>query len=132
MDRTTILGKIATLSEKHILKRSPERYVKGFVDALINVYPAKSREYMLQHKFHIPDETNYSDKTFCELACELTVANHLKLAGAPNFEAEKKFGSDKDVDAYCDVGAHHLAVEVKCPELTITQNNSPNATLDRK
>lgn len=128
MDRTTVLGKIATLSEKHILKRSPERYVEGFVDALIKVYPAKSLEYMLQQKFHIPDETSYSDKHFCELACELTVANHLKLTGAPNFEAEKKLnpGSDKDVDAYCDIGAYHLAVEVKCPELKIPKNNSPN------
>jgi len=93
MDRSAILGKIATLSEKHILKRSPRRYVEGFVDALMNVYPAKLLEYMLQHKFHIPDETNYSDKTFCELACELTVANHLRLTGAPNFEAEKTLGT---------------------------------------
>jgi len=128
MDRPNILGKIAALSGKHILKQSPASYVEGFVDALMNVYPAESLETVLQQKFHVPDETHYSDKTFCELACELTVANHVKLTGSPNFEAEKKLNppSDKDVDAFCSVGSHHVAVEVKCPELSIDEYDSAN------
>lgn len=121
MDRKAILALVAGLSEKHILKRSPPSYVEGFADAILNVYPPGSISSVLQQKFHIPDETNYSDKTYLELACELTVANHVKLTGHPNFEAEKQLNLplEKDVDAYCDVGAYHPAVEVKCPELKV-------------
>jgi hypothetical protein len=128
MDRNAILQKIEALSDKHILKRSPKSYVEGFVDALLRVYPERSVESVLQQKFFVPHETHYSDKTYCEYACELTVANHVKLTGNPNFSAEKSLntGSEKDVDAYCDVGEFHLAVEVKCPELSIDEYDSAN------
>lgn len=119
MNADEIRGLIGNLSPKHTLKRSSARYVEGFIQALLNVYPPNKIASTLQDKFHVPNEGKYSDDAYCRLACELTVAHHIKLTKSSNFQAEKKIRLDakKDVDAYCEVDGFKVATEVKTPEL---------------
>jgi hypothetical protein len=128
MNADEIRALIANLSPAHILKRSSERYVDGFIQALLNIYPPNKIASVLQDKFSVPNEAKYSDDVYCRLACELTVANHIKLTGAPNFQAEKKIrpGAQTDVDAYCEVDGFKVATEVKTPELIFETYDSQN------
>jgi hypothetical protein len=113
---------IRGLSSKHILQNSPQTYVDDFVVAALEVYDAATVQKTLQHKFFIPDESNYSDEAYYRSASELSVSNYLKRLETENlvtnFECDKKVNppSPKDVDNYFQVGMTRVSLEVKCPQ----------------
>jgi hypothetical protein len=120
-DVTQIHELIRGLSPNHILKNSPQNYIDDFVVAALEVYdPAKLRK-ILQAKFFMPDESNYSDQAYYQNASELSVARYIKQKEkqklVTNCRLEKKVNSEnqKDVDVYFQVGATRVSVEVKCP-----------------
>lgn len=55
-----IRGLIGGLSENHVLRKSPKSYVDDFVVAALEVYDRAKLERILQAKFCIPNESNYS------------------------------------------------------------------------
>jgi len=107
---------ISRLSQKHILAGAPESYARGFATAASNVYSAKEIESVLQRKFFIPDDSRFDLDSYQQSAAELSVQNHLVLERrAKNFERDKRVNPPKDVDAYYEVGATRVSLEVKCP-----------------
>jgi hypothetical protein len=108
---------ISRLSERHILKKSPQPYVDQFISAALNVYTGSKLAKALQHKFFIPDDSAYSDDAFFQSASELTVSNHIKQASISGFDIEKRLNPTnlKNVDSYFELGAFKVAVEVKSP-----------------
>jgi hypothetical protein len=73
-----ILSMVASLSNRHVLKRMPAQYVTDFVNAVVNVYDPRKLEKILQQKFHIPNDTKYTEDAYLQSASELSVANYLK------------------------------------------------------
>ncbi len=108
---------ISRLSERHILKKSPQPYVDQFISAALNVYTGSKLAKALQHKFFIPDDSAYSDDAFFQSASELSVSNHIKQASISGFDIEKRLNPTnlKNVDSYFELGAFKVAVEVKSP-----------------
>jgi hypothetical protein len=87
-DVTQIHELIRGLSPNHILKNSPQNYIDDFVVAALEVYdPAKLRK-ILQAKFFMPDESNYSDQAYYQNASELSVARYIKIAGGTHLAVE--------------------------------------------
>jgi len=122
-----ILAAISNLSKKHVLKSAPENYKQGFADAAMFVYPLKDIGKILQDKFFIPNDSKFDPNKFLESAAELSVQNHLKhTASVTHFEIEKQVNPPKDVDAYYEVGAVRISLEVKCPR---ERANDPNALI---
>lgn len=121
-DATQIGQLIRGLSSKHVLRNSPLSYVGDFVTATLAVYDPRDLQKNLQHKFFIPDESNYADEKFYQSASELSVSHYIKQKEKQNlltnFERDKKLNhaSPKDVDNYFEVGAIRVSVEVKCPQ----------------
>ncbi len=116
---------ICKLSDKHTLKNAPANYKQGFANAAISVYPPNDITKILQDKFFIPNDAKFDSNKFLESASELSVQNHLKhTPSVTGFEIEKKVCPPKDVDAYYEVGAVRVSLEVKCPR---EKANDPNA-----
>lgn len=112
---TRILEAISKLSDRHILKNAPESYQRGFAEAAVRVYPAKDWAKMFQEKFFIPNDAAFNPDTYFQSAAELSVQNHLmQERRAGNVAIEKQVNPPKDVDAYYEVGATKVSVEVKC------------------
>src|SRR5258708_4848236 len=113
---------IRGLSPKHILSNSPKSYVDDFIAAAIEVYDPATLQKALQHKFYIPDESNYSDEAYYQNASELSVAHYIKQKEnqnlVTNFELDKRVNppSLKDVDNFFLAGSTTVSVEVKCPQ----------------
>jgi hypothetical protein len=121
-DAAQIHELIRGLSPKHILQNSPQSYVDDFVAAALEVYDPSTLQETLQAKFHIPDESNYSDEVYYQSASELSVSHYLKQLEKQNlvtsFERDKKVNppSPKDVDNYFHVGVTGVSLEIKCPQ----------------
>lgn len=112
---TRILEAISKLSDRHILKNAPESYRRGFAEAAVRVHPAKDRAKLLQDKFFIPNDAGFNQDTYFQSAAELSVQNHLmQEQRAKNVAIEKQVNPPRDVDAYYEVGATKVSVEVKC------------------
>ncbi len=119
---------IRGLSPEHILRKSPQGYVDDFVKAALDVYIPDLLQKNLQHKFFIPDETNYSDEAYYRCASELSVSYYLKQKAKAglltNFELEKRLNFNpndnppnlKDVDNFFHAGPTKVSLEVKCPQ----------------
>lgn len=109
------------LSDKHVLKQSPEAYVNGFIEAALGVYQPESLAKILQQKFFVPVESGYSDEGYYQAASELSVPWDIKRKErqslVTNFALEKRVkpGSAKNVDDYFEVGSIKVSLEVKCP-----------------
>jgi hypothetical protein len=120
-DSAQIHEMIRGLSQRHILSDSPQSYVDDFVLAAMEVYDRATLLKTLQHKFFIPDESNYKEDTYYQSACELSVSHYIKQKEkqklVTNFECDKRLNlpSRKDVDNYCQVRSTKVSVEVKCP-----------------
>lgn len=71
-DAAQIHEMIRGLSQKHILSNSPRTYVDDFVVAALEVYDPATLQKILQHKFFIPDESNYKEDTYYQSACRKT------------------------------------------------------------
>jgi len=112
-----IVAMVAKLSDKHVLKRMPAQYVAGFAQAAVNVYDSSKIGEILQHKFHIPDDANFTEDAYLQSASELTVASYVRGRGVSDFDTEKKVNQSntKDVDVYYRVGSTRVCLEVKCP-----------------
>ncbi len=122
---TDILTAISQLSGKHVLKNAPMSYKQGFAEAALRVYPANVRAKLLQDKFCIPNDATFKPDTFLQSASELSVQNHLiKEQRAKNVAIEKQVNPPKDVDAYYEVGATKVSLEVKCAVEAVTSANS--------
>lgn len=108
---------ISGLSDRHIFRRSPQRYVDGFVSSALNIYPSRKLVKILQSKFYVPDDSSYSEAVFFQNACELSVSNHLKNSEVTGFETEKGVNPTNgyDVDDYFEVGPFRVSLEVKTP-----------------
>lgn len=107
-----ILTAISQLSGKHVLKS----YRQGFAAAAAFVYPPKDIAKILQDKFFILNDSKFDPNVFLESAAELSVQNHLKhVPAVSQFEIEKQVNPPKDVDAYYELGATRVSLEVKCP-----------------
>ena len=110
-----ILTAISNLSDKHVLKDAPGSYRRAFADAAVRVYPANQRAKLLQDKFCLPNDAAFNADTFLQSASELSVQHHLmKAPSASNVAIEKQVHPPKDVDAYYQVGATRVSLEVKC------------------
>jgi hypothetical protein len=120
-DAAQIHRLIHGLSAQHVLRNSPRSYVDDFVAAALAVYDPAEREKTLQHKFFIPDESNYNEDAYYQSASELTVSHYIKQKEQQhllaNYERDKKLNrpSRKDVDNHFEVGPTKVSVEVKCP-----------------
>jgi len=85
------------------------------------VYDPATLQKALQHKFFIPDESNYKEDTYYQSASELSVSQHIKQKEkqrlVTNFECDKRLNlpSLKDVDNYFQVRSARVSLEVKCP-----------------
>lgn len=112
-----IIAKVASLSEKHVLKRMPAQYIADFAQAAVNVYDGRKIEDILQHKFHIPDDANFTEDSYLQSASELSVANDVKKKSVLDFETEKRVNqtNPKNVDVYYRIGSTKVSIEVKCP-----------------
>lgn len=108
---------VSKASAEHILGKCRSAYVDGFVAAFEAIYSSRRRAEVLQHKFFLPDESNYSDEAYFQSASELSVANHIRLQGPQDFEVDKNVSSIRrtDVDVHLRVGPTTVDVEVKCP-----------------
>lgn len=121
-----ILAAISNLSAKHVLKSAPASYQQAFADAAIRVYPTNQRAKLLQDKFFIPNDAAFKADTYYQSASELSVQNHLMQAPrASNVAIEKQVNPPKDVDAYYQVGATKVSLEVKCA----VENQPPASSL---
>lgn len=121
IDESRLRELINGLSVSHILKQSPELYVKGFIEAALEVYEPEKLDKILQQKFFIPVESRYSDERYYQAASELTVAWDLKRKEkrflVKNLAVDRSVnpGSPKDVDDYFEVKSTKVSLEVKCP-----------------
>jgi hypothetical protein len=128
LDAPQIHGLIRRLSPKHILRKSPQSYADDFVKAALEAYDPDTLQKTLLHKFHIPDESNYSDEVYYQSASELSVSYYLKQKEknwlVTNFELEKRLNFNpndnppnlKGVDNFFHGGPTKVSVEVKCPQ----------------
>ena len=120
-DAAQIHEMIWGLSQKHILSNSPQAYVDDFVVAALEVYDPATLQKTLQHKFFIPDESNYKEDTYYQSASELAVSHYIKQKEkqklVTNFECDKRLNLPtlKDVDNYFQVRWTKVSLEVKCP-----------------
>src|SRR5258708_2825643 len=120
-DAAQIHEMIRRLSRKHILSNSPQTYVDDFVVAALEVYDPATLQKNLQHKFFIPDESNYKEDTYYQSASELSVSYYIKQKEkqklVTNFKCDKRLNlpSRKDVDNYFQVRSTRVSLEVKCP-----------------
>jgi hypothetical protein len=108
---------VSNASSKHILGASWQPYKEGFVTAFRSVYGALEWRSCLQHKFFLPDESNYSDERYFQSAAELTVSNHVLLQSVVGFTPDKNVNptNKRNVDTYFRLGPTIVAIEVKCP-----------------
>jgi hypothetical protein len=112
-----ILRMVRNLSDKHVLKGMPEQYVSDFAKAaVVNVYSPRKIATILQHKFHIPNDRNYTEDSYLQSASE-SVANYVKGKPVSDFEIDKKVNesNQKDVDVHYRIGSTTVCLEVKCP-----------------
>ena len=114
--KAKVQATVKNASSKHILGRSSPEYSSGFVEAFCRVYGEENWQQALQQKFFLPNETSFDDQRFFQGACELSVANHIRLRAVTDFEVDKNVNptNDTDVDMFFRRGAA-IAVEVKCP-----------------
>jgi hypothetical protein len=110
-----ILELVRGLSDRHVLKRRSPEYVDGFAKAVVSTYKGEEVLDKLQHKFFIPDDTQFNEDTYLRSASELTVASYVRGRGVSDFETEKKVNPPKDVDVYYRAGSTRVCLEVKCP-----------------
>jgi hypothetical protein len=117
MEPSQIQAAISQLSDQHILKRSPTSYIDSFVSAVCRTYPGPNLGDILQNKFFIPNDSNYTNDGFLQSASELSVANHINLKSTFGFETEKNVNptNNSDVDVYFELSTTKVSVEVKCP-----------------
>jgi hypothetical protein len=54
------------------------------------VYSARTIDGILQQKFHIPNDTNYTEDAYLQSASELSVANYVKRKLVSEFDTEKR------------------------------------------
>jgi len=121
-----VMSAIDILSDKHLLKSSPENYKRGFAAAALAVYPSDRIAKTLQDKFFIPNDAGYDQDTFLASAVELSVQNHLKrIHTITNFAIDKKVNPPKDVDCYYEVGCIRVSLEIKTPR----EDALPNGAL---
>ena len=109
---------VSKASGDHLLGKSQPAYIDGFISAFEAVYAGRRRKEALQHKFFLPDESNYSDDRYFQSASELSVANHIRRQCPEDFEVDKNVSSIRrtDVDVHFRVGPTTVDIEVKCPE----------------
>jgi hypothetical protein len=109
---------VQNASPSHLLATSGAVYANSFLRAFCAVYEPGHWRRVLQHKFFLPDETNYSEHAFIRSAAELSVANHVRQKTAKDFAVDKKINRDNktDVDVFCRIGGTTIAIEVKSPE----------------
>jgi hypothetical protein len=112
-----ILHMVDGLSKKHVLKQMPAQYVSDFANAAVTVYNARKIKDILQHKFHIPNDSNYTEDAYLQSASELSVANYVKRKPVSEFDTEKRVNpkTKKNVDVFYRVGSTRVSLEVKCP-----------------
>jgi hypothetical protein len=112
-----VLSMVGNLSDKHVLKGMPQQYVSDFAKAAVNVYSPRNIATILQHKFHIPNDRNYTEDAYLQSASELSVANYVKGKLVSDFESDKNVNesNQKDVDVYYRIGSTTACLEVKCP-----------------
>lgn len=124
---------INAASENHILRKMPEQYVDGFIQAAMLVYPPNQIDALLQRKFYIPNDSKFSVDSYLQSAAELSVQFHLaRHTQVKNFAIEKQVKPPKDVDVYYEVGDVRVSLEVKCPvEETGTQDGLSLCTAGR-
>jgi hypothetical protein len=77
-DTAQIHELIHGLFERHILKNSPQNYIDDFVVAVLEVYDHAELAKILQAKFFLPNESNYTDEAYYQSASELSVARYIK------------------------------------------------------
>jgi len=77
-DTAQIHELIHGLFERHILKNSPQNYIDDFVMAVLEVYDHAELAKILQAKFFLPNESNYTDEAYYQSASELSVARYIK------------------------------------------------------
>ena len=112
-----VLSLVSKLSPKHVLCKAPQVYTSSFAAAVNRVYPPDQVEKILRERFFIPDDSNFRLDVYLQSAAELSIQNHLKIEKrAKCFEINKPVNPPKDVDAYYEVGATRVSLEVKCPE----------------
>jgi len=112
-----VLRMVRNLSDKHVLKGMPEQYVSDFAKSAVNVYSPRKIATILQHKFHIPNDRNYTEDGYLQSASELSVSNYVKGKPVSAFEIDKKVNesNQKDVDVHYRIGSTTVCLEVKCP-----------------
>jgi len=112
-----VLRMVRKLSDKHVLKGMPEQYVSDFAKSAVNVYSPRKIATILQHKFHIPNDRNYTEDAYLQSASELSVSNYVKGKPVSDFEIDKKVNesNQKDVDVHYRIGSTTVCLEVKCP-----------------
>ena len=121
LDAAQIHEMVRGLSPKHILSNSPQSCVDDFVVAALEVYDPATLRKTLQHKFFIPDESNYKEDTYYQTASELSVSYYIKQKEkqnrVTNFKRDRRLNPPgrKDVDNYFEVRSTKVSVEVKCP-----------------
>jgi len=117
MDEDNLRALLSELSDKHALKQGGPAYLAGFASAFMAIHDSDNWKQTLQKRFFVPDETRYSDDTFYENACELTVANHIHQQPLQDFTLDKRVNREnkKDVDVWLRAGSTQVAIEVKCP-----------------
>lgn len=108
---------VQNASPNHLLATSGANYANGFLRAFCAVYEPGRQRRVLQHKFFLPDETNYSEHAFIRSAAELSVANHVRQKTCKSFAVDKNVNraNNTDVDVFCRIGATTIAIEVKSP-----------------
>jgi hypothetical protein len=81
------------------------------VTAALEVYASATPQKTLQHKFFIPDESNYKEDTYYQSASKLSVSHYIKQKEkqklVTNFECDKRLNLPglKDVDNYFQVSS---------------------------
>src|SRR6266481_3578750 len=99
-DTVQIHELIHGLYERHILKNSPQNYIDDFVMAVLEVYDHAELAKILQAKFFLPNESNYTDEAYYQSASELSVARYIKQKEkqklVTNFKLEKKVNSENE------------------------------------
>lgn len=117
IDVRGILSMVNKLSDKHILKHMPPQYVADFASAAVHVYDTRKIADLIQHKFHMPDDANFTEDSYLQSAAELSVANYVKGRAVSDFAVDKRMNPKRktDVDVYYRVRSTSVALEVKCP-----------------
>ena len=112
-----IIDLVRNLSDKHLLKNRPPQYIADFASAAFATYANRKLEDRLQQKFFIPNDAQFTEEAYLQVAAELTVASYVRSRNVSDFDIDKRLNppNQKDVDVSYQLGSTRVAIEVKCP-----------------